>query len=87
MDSIVIHEGSKTVEIGAGLTWTDVYAYLVPKGINVVGARLGAVGVAGFTLGGGDSSLFEIQPEAVRGSKNLQDTLGKPANTGLLWII
>jgi hypothetical protein len=34
-----------------------VYAYLVPKGINVVGARLGTVGVGGYTLGGGDSFL------------------------------
>ncbi|KAH9972620.1 FAD-binding domain-containing protein [Lactifluus volemus] len=55
MNDIVIHEDSKTVDIGAGLTWTDVYAYLVPRGINVVGARLGKVGVAGFTLGGGYS--------------------------------
>lgn len=52
---IVIHEDSETVEIGAGLTWSDVYSYLVPKGINVVGGRLGPVGVSGFTLGGGYS--------------------------------
>ena len=37
---IVIHEDSMTVEIGAGLTWTDIYEYLVPKGLNVVGGRL-----------------------------------------------
>ncbi|KAH9972613.1 hypothetical protein BGW80DRAFT_1459703 [Lactifluus volemus] len=30
-NNIIIHEDLKTVEIGAGLTWTDVYAYLVPK--------------------------------------------------------
>jgi hypothetical protein len=53
-NNIIIHENLETVEIGAGLTWTDVYAYLVPKGINVVGGRLGAVGVAGYTLGGGN---------------------------------
>ena len=50
---IAIHEDSGTVEIGAGLTWTDVYEYLVPKGLNVVGGRLNGIGVAGFTLGGG----------------------------------
>jgi hypothetical protein len=54
---IVIHEDSGTVEIGPGLTWTDVYEYLVPKGLNVVGGRLNGVGVAGFTLGGGKSLL------------------------------
>ncbi|KAI9451168.1 FAD dependent oxidoreductase [Lactarius psammicola] len=54
-NDIVIHEDSETVEIGAGLTWLDVYSYLVPKGINVVGGRLGPVGVSGFILGGGYS--------------------------------
>ena len=52
---IVIHPG--TVDIGAGLTWTEVYSYLVPRGINVVGGRLDGVGVAGLTLGGGKSSF------------------------------
>ena len=55
-NDIVIHEDSETVEIGAGLTWADAYAYLVPKGVNVVGGRLGGAGVAGYTLGGGKPS-------------------------------
>jgi hypothetical protein len=55
---IVIHEDSMTVEIGAGLTWTDVYEYLGPKGLNVVGGRLNGVGVAGLTLGGGECLFF-----------------------------
>jgi len=55
---IVIHEDSMAVEIGAGLTWTDVYEYLVPKGLNVVGGRLNGVGVAGLTLGGGECLFF-----------------------------
>jgi hypothetical protein len=53
-NGIVIREDSQTVEVGAGLTWTDVYKYLVPKGLNVVGGRLDGVGVAGLTLGGGE---------------------------------
>jgi FAD/FMN-containing dehydrogenase len=60
MNDIVIHEDSKTVEIGAGLTWLDVYRFLTPKGINVVGGRLAKIGVAGFMLGGGDSSLSKV---------------------------
>ncbi|KAI9439635.1 FAD dependent oxidoreductase [Lactarius indigo] len=52
---IVLNEEEGTVEIGAGLTWTDVYSYLVPKGLNVVGGRIDGVGVSGFTLGGGYS--------------------------------
>ena len=52
-NKISIDEDSGAVEIGSGLTWTDVYDYLVPKGLNVVGGRLNGVGVAGLTLGGG----------------------------------
>ncbi len=51
---IVIREDHRIVEVGAGLTWTDVYKYLVPKGLNVVGGRLDGVGVAGLSLGGGE---------------------------------
>ena len=53
---IVLNEEEGTVEIGAGLTWTDVFSYLVPKGLNVVGGRIGSVGVSGLTLGGGKHS-------------------------------
>jgi hypothetical protein len=44
-----------TVEVGAGLTWDQVYAALEPTGLNVVGGRIPGVGVAGLTLGGGES--------------------------------
>ena len=53
---IVLNEEEGTVEIGAGLTWTDVFSYLVPKGLNVVGGRFNGVGVGGFILGGGRQS-------------------------------
>jgi len=45
---------SGTVEIGAGLTWGQVYAALEPTGVNVVGGRIPEIGVAGLTLGGGE---------------------------------
>ena len=51
-NNIVIHEDSKTVEIGAGLT--DAYTYFVPKGLNVVGRRQNGICGAGLTLGGGE---------------------------------
>ena len=44
-----------TVEVGAGLTWDQVYTVLEPTGVNVVGGRVPGVGVAGLTLGGGES--------------------------------
>ncbi|KAF8260165.1 FAD-binding domain-containing protein [Lactarius quietus] len=52
---IVLNEEEGTVEIGAGLTWPEVYSYLIPKGLSVVGGRIDNVGVSGFTLGGGYS--------------------------------
>jgi FAD/FMN-containing dehydrogenase len=45
---------SETVEVGAGLTWDQVYAIFEPTGVNVVGGRVPGVGVAGLTLGGGE---------------------------------
>jgi hypothetical protein len=45
---------SGTVEVGAGLTWGQVYATLESTGVNVVGGRVAGVGVAGLTLGGGE---------------------------------
>ncbi|KAJ6437126.1 FAD-binding, type 2 [Purpureocillium lavendulum] len=47
----------KTVEVGAGCKWEDVYNALEPLGRTAVGGRLGDVGVMGFTLGGGLSYL------------------------------
>jgi len=46
-----------TVDVGAGLTWDQVYAALEPTGVNVVGGRIPGVGVAGLSLGGGKSLL------------------------------
>ena len=89
---IAIHEDSGTVDIGAGLTWTDVYAFLVPKGLNVVGGRLNGVGVAGLTLGGGKLS-FHTSPSTCPSDHrtNLieclsQDILGKQISMGSLRI-
>jgi len=49
-----------TVDVGAGLTWDQVYAALEPTGVNIVGGRIPGIGVGGLTLGGGESlSLSE----------------------------
>ncbi|KIJ54876.1 hypothetical protein M422DRAFT_153476 [Sphaerobolus stellatus SS14] len=54
-NEIDYHPASSTVKVGAGNLWDDVYAKLVPLGVNVVGGRVPGVGVAGFTLDGGYS--------------------------------
>ncbi|KAJ7290205.1 FAD-binding domain-containing protein, partial [Mycena rebaudengoi] len=46
---------AKTVVIGSGLVWDDVYAVLDPLNVTVVGGRFTGVGVAGYSLGGGYS--------------------------------
>jgi hypothetical protein len=49
-----VNSADGTVEIGAGLTWDQVYVALNSTGVNVVGGRVPGVGVAGSTLGGGE---------------------------------
>ncbi|KAF8884013.1 FAD-binding domain-containing protein [Infundibulicybe gibba] len=43
----------RTVSIGSGLPWDDVYKFLQPYNVSVAGGRVSGVGVAGFLLGGG----------------------------------
>ncbi|KAI0058465.1 FAD-binding domain-containing protein [Artomyces pyxidatus] len=52
---ITVDKASQTVDVGAGVTWDEVYIALEPVGVNVVGGRIPGVGVAGVTLGGGYS--------------------------------
>lgn len=56
-NNITVDSTAGTVELGPGLTWDQVYAALDPTGVNVIGARLPGVGVAGVTLGGGECPL------------------------------
>lgn len=44
----------KTVDVGAGLTWDQVYMALDSTGVIVIGGRAPGIGVAGLTLGGGE---------------------------------
>lgn len=44
-----------TVSVGPGNRWGDVYSYLAPSNLTVVGGRVGRVGVPGLLLGGGIS--------------------------------
>jgi hypothetical protein len=52
-----VNSASGTVDVGAGLTWDQVFATLESTGVNVVGGRIPGIGVAGLTLGGGYSFL------------------------------
>ncbi|KAK2754474.1 FAD binding domain protein [Colletotrichum kahawae] len=50
-------EDRKSISVASGHNWADIYNYLSPEGLAVVGSRIGVVGVPGFMLGGGMSFL------------------------------
>ena len=49
---ITISEDRKTVMVGAGCRWGEVYAELEKVGLSIIGGRISTVGVGGLTLGG-----------------------------------
>ncbi|KAI0391988.1 hypothetical protein F5Y17DRAFT_382399 [Xylariaceae sp. FL0594] len=53
LKSIDLSEDKKTVRVGPGNKWIEVYKALTPQGLTVVGGRVGPVGVGGLILGGG----------------------------------
>lgn len=57
-NNVIANNTASTVEVGAGLLWDDVYSKLDGTGLNVVGARVPGIGVAGFILGGGGWSAW-----------------------------
>ncbi|CAF1050641.1 unnamed protein product [Rotaria sordida] len=52
---ITYRANKRTVDLGAGLVWDDVYQALDPLNVTVVGGRVSGVGIAGLILGGGYS--------------------------------
>jgi hypothetical protein len=54
-NEVTYNATAQTAIIGAGLIWDDVYQVLDPLNVTVVGGRFSGVGVAGYSLGGGDA--------------------------------
>ncbi|KAK8040180.1 FAD-binding oxidoreductase [Apiospora rasikravindrae] len=54
------HAEAQEVVLGPGLRWGDVYSYLDPFKVTVVGGRVLDVGVGGLPLGGGLSYLSDL---------------------------
>lgn len=52
LKDVEIAKDRKSVKIGAGSRWSDVYTALEKEGLMVVGGRVADVGVGGLTLGG-----------------------------------
>ncbi|KAF2839940.1 FAD-binding domain-containing protein [Patellaria atrata CBS 101060] len=55
MNQVEIASDRKTVKVGGGAVWLDVYTAVEAEGLMVIGGRVGDVGVGGLTLGGGIS--------------------------------
>jgi len=54
---VTVYADIGIVDVGVGARWKDVYQKLEGTDYGVVGARAGSVGVGGFLVGGGLSSL------------------------------
>ena len=52
LNQIDVSADKKTVSLGTGGRWGDVYAALDPHGVSVIGGRIPQVGVGGLILGG-----------------------------------
>ncbi|RVX75582.1 hypothetical protein B0A52_00935 [Exophiala mesophila] len=60
LKQITISSDKKTVAIGPGNVWHDVYGALQSSNIAVIGGRVADIGVGGLTLGGGISFFSNI---------------------------
>ena len=52
LNKLAISSDKKTVTTGTGNRWRDVYRFVEPHGVLVVGGRVDMVGVGGYMLGG-----------------------------------
>lgn len=54
LNNLAITSDKKVVTTGTGNRWRDVYSFVKPQGVLVVGGRVSQVGVGGYMLGGID---------------------------------
>jgi len=55
LNQVTVAKDNKTVVVGPGNRWNDVYNVLDPLGLAVLGGRISTVGVGGLVTGGGFS--------------------------------
>ncbi|KAL8906887.1 MAG: hypothetical protein Q9207_001742 [Kuettlingeria erythrocarpa] len=85
LNTILVSADNTVTQVGAGNRWIDVYQYLTPKNLSVVGGRVSDIGVSGLTLGGGISYFSGRYGWACDGVKNYEVVLanGRIANANL----
>jgi FAD/FMN-containing dehydrogenase len=60
LNEVEIASDRKSVKIGAGMRWGDVYSILDPKGLTVFGGRIPMVGISGLLLSGEPHLSFPL---------------------------
>lgn len=52
LNNTLVNDDNTITQVGPGNRWINVYDYLSPKNLSVVGGRVSDIGVSGLTLGG-----------------------------------
>lgn len=60
LNNITVSADKRTVSVGPGNTWLDVYSRLQSHDLVTIGGRVAAIGVGGLTLGGGISFFSNL---------------------------
>ena len=72
MNEIILSSDHTVTSVGPGNHWYDVYSYLQPMNLTVIGGRVSAIGVGGLTLGGGISFFSSMYGWACDNVNNYQ---------------
>jgi FAD/FMN-containing dehydrogenase len=72
LNELQVSEDKSVTRVGPGNRWLDVYEYLTPQGLSVIGGRDAEIGVGGLTLGGGISWYSGRHGWACDGVKNYE---------------
>ncbi|PSK58778.1 hypothetical protein B9Z65_6793 [Elsinoe australis] len=95
LKTLSLAEDKATVSIGAGNRWIEVYQFLEPEGLYVIGGRLSTIGVPGVTLFGGVNYLINkygfsmdqvTSYEVILGNGTLV-TASSSSNPDLFWAL
>ncbi|EME84571.1 uncharacterized protein MYCFIDRAFT_134411, partial [Pseudocercospora fijiensis CIRAD86] len=72
LDALELDRDAGIVKVGTGSLWIDVYEYLTPRKLSVVGGRVTGIGVGGLVLGGGISFFSGRYGWACDGVRNFE---------------
>lgn len=76
-NGLTVNRAARTVTLGTGLTWDQVYQRLEPFGIMVAGARLPGIGAFTFVLNYRKEAANAEQLQALGVILLVEDTPGK----------